>query len=1367
MKLKHFIWLMGLVAVCGCNDDASHSKTDTEDCEVNGTCPTHDPTECEGDECTVEPPGPGDPTECEDPDGNCSTDITPCEETGTCEPDRICDDECTFDAFSCNGEDLMRCIQGDNQCTQWEIVQSCGEGTKCDATLGLCAETCGDGCNAGEFACDGATLKQCIADENGCASWEMLNTCDEGLICNADLGQCSEACGDGCNTGEFACEETVLKKCVSDENGCTLWESTETCTDGLMCNAQLGKCAEACGDSCNLGEYSCDAETLKQCTADENGCTSWTVAETCGEGQTCNAEQGQCTSQSCTNACTAEQYACDGSLLSQCKVGENGCTAWEVVQTCGDGEICNADKGQCIYECNNACTLDAKTCADGGIATCIKDEHGCAIWGASASCGANKKCDSSTVTCVDGCVNECTSGEKKCADGGMKTCGQYDSDSCTEWSAPAACGAGMKCSSDGKSCVPACTDACTQGAKKCSGTGIMTCEKKSGELCTSWSAAASCGTGMKCENNQCVKACTDACTLGAKKCSGTGIMTCEKKSGELCTSWSAAASCGTGMKCENNQCVKDCTDACTLGATKCSGDNVMTCEKKSGALCTTWSAATACGMGQRCESSKCTYTCGSEADCKPFSIVFVPDTQYYTRKKGCSSMSESESRNIEQMQKLAAKKSSWNIKYVVHLGDMTQKNIVEDYNKLSQWGLASKAHKVLDDADIPNLPATGNHDYKKANWDTTNGKCKSDDVFTNHSDSHFSEYFNAKRYSGKSWAPKVFSNSANTMYGTFKVGNIKFLIIALEYAARKETLCEADKLISAHPDHHVIITMHNYMNKSGHGTHNYTDVLYGARGDDASAELAQRHKNVFLVVGGHVSGSFYRETVKGTNGNLIREMLVDYQSESPKMCDSSGNDSDINNGGNGWVRRIEIDPKKGTMKATTESMLGFTKMFCTNLYPEDPTKMKDANTGHTPAMTGMDFGKTPTDNYKVGTYAFTTRQIGTGSRHQMNGAIAMNRNTKTDGIFVTVWEDDASKDDGDGNYDIRARISCTGGCNKSGFFYVNDLTTGNQAQPDVAMDANGNFVVVWADDNDGNNKYEIHMRGYKADGSQLFARKKVNTVATGQQLYPKVAMADDGRFVVVWQDSSAGYDQVFMRGFKADGSELFAQKVAAGGASGTYRYPDIAMSSDGHFVVAWEDDNDGNGATQLKAQGFNINGTSQFNSFVVNKDSTRDQTRPAVAMNSKGDYTIAWLDERTTKNVFVTYVRGFKAGTSTELIAEKPVSPAGKNTKHPDIVMDDSGNLGVVWEIVDGDPNKDAKYCDYKNSATAGCNDIQRINYKGGAWKTAERVNNNPYSGHSAPAIGIDKGGRNVVLWNDDSDGNGAYDIYMRGYNSL
>ena len=1187
-------------------------------------------------------------------------------------------------------------------------------------------------------------------------------------------------------------------------------------------------------------------------------------------------ETGTCP-PTCDSDCTVDTFVCEGNQLKKCTSDADGCTSWELVETCSKEQTCNSKQGKCLGDCKDACTAGDKKCADGGIATCETVNSGCTVWGNPVDCGENKRCDAETQKCVDGCVDECLSGEMKCTNGGMKTCGQYDNDACTEWSASEPCGTGKKCSDDEKSCVNACGDACKPGEMKCDGETLKQC-KLDDDACPTWSTIETCSEGTVCNatRGSCSEPCGDNCNPGTYTCDEATLKVCEIDDDE-CPSWNVAKTCDEGTQCDAaaGQCTEACGEKCNAGVYKCDGSALKQCKTNDNG-CTSWEVITTCNTNQTCSSeqgkcltnctnactpgevkciadngqsklTKCTTDangCGvwgtpvQSTECNPFSIVLIPDSQYYTRQKGgcysmpicdentctsvpkcndnnkyycCDSSKEEQCKTvlIDQMVALKNKKDAWNIRYVIHLGDLTQKNIEKDYSGNNQWQLASNGQKVLDAADIPNIVSTGNHDYKKAKWNTSSGKCESDEYFSSHTNSFFKNYFNASRYSGKSWAPTFFKNSSESMYGTFQVANHKFLVVALEFAPRKETLCEADKIISAHPDHHVIISTHSLMNKSGKTDITYNDTLFGADGTEMVNELAKRHENVFLVVGGHFCGSFYRETKRGYNGNLIREMLVDYQDESP-MGKCADNDISLNNAGNGWVRRIEIDPVSGKMTASTESMLinpktnkPYAQMYCSEYYPTNPKETIEVYnenkeligySGHAPVMTKLDFSKTPSDNYKVNSYAFTARQIGTGKRHQMNGAIAMNRADNPNGVFVTVWEDDDEEhkfNDGNDknnniNYDIRARISCTGGCNKSGFFYVNTNYAGNQKEPDVAMDANGNFVVVWADDSDGNTTYEILMRRFDKTGKALSDVTKVNTVADGQQVKPKIAMADDGKFVVVWQDSSAGYDQVFMRGFNANGSERFAQKVAAGGSTGTYRNPDIAMSSTGDFVIAWEDDSDGNKSIQLYARLFTSDGTlitiGNSDHVVVNKEKDRDQLKPAVAMNSKGDYAIAWLDERTTKGKFITYVRGFKAGTMTEFIAEKALPPAGYQSDNPDIVMDDQGNLVVTWEIEGGYfPSRsigkkeycdvqehNCNYCKYANTQTGGCNDIVRMNYKNGTWdKTVSIVNKNRFSGHTNPAIAIDKASRYVILWNDDSDGNNAYDIYMRGYNGI
>lgn len=104
--------------------------------------------------------------------------------------------------------------------------------------------------------------------------------------------------------------------------------------------------------------------------------------------------------------------------------------------------------------------------------------------------------------------------------------------------------------------------------------------------------------------------CTNACTEGATQCSGNGVQKCTKGSNG-CTSWGAATACGSNQVCSAGKCIASCTNACTEGAKQCSGNGVQTCTKGSNG-CTSWGTASACGSNQVCDAGKCVASCSNE-----------------------------------------------------------------------------------------------------------------------------------------------------------------------------------------------------------------------------------------------------------------------------------------------------------------------------------------------------------------------------------------------------------------------------------------------------------------------------------------------------------------------------------------------------------------------------------------------------------------------------------------------------------------------------------------------------------------------------------------------------------------------------------
>ncbi len=100
-------------------------------------------------------------------------------------------------------------------------------------------------------------------------------------------------------------------------------------------------------------------------------------------------------------------------------------------------------------------------------------------------------------------------------------------------------------------------------------------------------------------------------------------------------------------------------------------------------------------------------------------------------------------------------------------------------------------------------------------------------------------------------------------------------------------------------------------------------------------------------------------------------------------------------------------------------------------------------------------------------------------------------------------------------------------------FLVNDDVTGgsDQYDPSIAMDDNGNFVIVWEDWRNGNG--DIYYQRYNSSGEAEGVSTKVNDeVSMASQWFhssisPSVAMDSSGNFIIVWEDGRNGKSDIY------------------------------------------------------------------------------------------------------------------------------------------------------------------------------------------------------------------------------------------------
>src|SRR5262245_27005539 len=188
------------------------------------------------------------------------------------------------------------------------------------------------------------------------------------------------------------------------------------------------------------------------------------------------------------------------------------------------------------------------------------------------------------------------------------------------------------------------------------------------------------------------------------------------------------------------------------------------------------------------------------------------------------------------------------------------------------------------------------------------------------------------------------------------------------------------------------------------------------------------------------------------------------------------------------------------------------------------------------------------------------------------------------GGFIVVWSSIGSfGTDTDGN-SIQGQRYDSDGSPQGAQFQVNTYTTGLIFFFSVAADADGDFIVAWNSPGGFGNDPggSVEAQRYSSDGSALGGQFQVNTLTGTNQFAPSVAMDPEGDFIVVWATGN-GLDIRGQR-YASTGSALGAEFLVNSYTTGHQSYPDVAAAADGDFVVVWNGGAYSGGTNPLRGQ---------------------------------------------------------------------------------------------------------------------------------------------------------------------------------------
>lgn len=293
---------------------------------------------------------------------------------------------------------------------------------------------------------------------------------------------------------------------------------------------------------------------------------------------------------------------------------------------------------------------------------------------------------------------------------------------------------------------------------------------------------------------------------------------------------------------------------------------------------------------------------------------------------------------------------------------------------------------------------------------------------------------------------------------------------------------------------------------------------------------------------------------------------------------------------------------------------------------------------------------------------------------EVDPAVAMDAS----GDFVVAWTSQGNQD-GSG-FGIFAQRYNAGGAPLGGEFPVNVVTFLNQWKPAVAMDAAGDFVIVWQSNLEDANGYGVYARRYNAAGVALSGDIRVNTFTTGDQTEPAVAMDALGGFVVTW--TSAGQDGA--------GDGVFAQRFDSGGlplggefrvnvtTAGTQDTPAVAMNAAGAFIVAWRADNGLGVGYDVYARVYNPAGAALGGEVRANTFTTNNQAAPAVGMDANGEFVVVWQSTGQDGNSDGVYAQRFNPGPSGPEFRVNTFTNSIE--RNPAVAMDAAGDFIAAWD---------------------------------------------------------------------------------------
>ena len=242
----------------------------------------------------------------------------------------------------------------------------------------------------------------------------------------------------------------------------------------------------------------------------------------------------------------------------------------------------------------------------------------------------------------------------------------------------------------------------------------------------------------------------------------------------------------------------------------------------------------------------------------------------------------------------------------------------------------------------------------------------------------------------------------------------------------------------------------------------------------------------------------------------------------------------------------------------------------------------------------------------------------------------------------------------------------------------------NPSNPDAVVDKSGRSIFVWAG-TVSDTQQEVFVRIFPADGGPPGSPVQVNTFVEGRQDFPRIAVRDDGAFLVVWlskeppepEDNFTRYI-IRSQAFDADANPVGSEQILSElkPLLSTDNKVDVAALPGGDYIVIWRSSQTpepDDSSTSIQGRRIGATGVPLAGQFQVNSTQTGVSERfPAVTELADGGFLVVWTN-------LEVHGRRFNADF-TPVGDDFNINTLTTGTEsQADVIVHEDGQVLVVW----------------------------------------------------------------------------------------